>query len=94
MEMRIVIRIAGFIVTLIAVVYMLKPVMAKRFIGFVQKGNRIYLDGAVNFALAAILLIGAKDCKYTWVIFICGLVFLTEGLLEKVLLLILLLMGI
>jgi uncharacterized protein YjeT (DUF2065 family) len=81
MEIRPVIRSIGIIVVLIAVVYMLKPVMAKRFIGLLQKGSRIYLDGAINLALAAVLLIGARDCRYSWVIFICGFVFLAEGLL-------------
>lgn len=80
MEIHLVVMSIGIIVTLIAVVYMLKPVIAKRFIGLLQKGNRIYLDGAINLALAAVLLLGAQDCKNSWIIFICGLVFLAEGL--------------
>jgi uncharacterized protein YjeT (DUF2065 family) len=81
MEIRLVVRSIGIIVALIAVGYMLKPLMAKRFIGLVQKGSRIYIDGAINLALATVLLIGAWDCRNSWIIFICGLIFLVEGLL-------------
>jgi hypothetical protein len=81
MEIRLVIKSLGIIVALIAVVYMLRPDMAKRFIGLFQKGRRIYLDGVMNCALAAVLLIGARDCRYPWIIFVCGSIFLVEGLL-------------
>ena len=81
MDIRLVIKSLGIIVALISVVYMLRPDMAKRFIGLFQKGKRIYLDGVINCALAAVLLIGARDCKYPWVLIVCGSVFLVEGLI-------------
>lgn len=81
MEIRLVIKSLGIVLALIAVVYMLRPDMAKRFIGLFQKGSRIYLDGVINFVLAAVLLIGARDCIYTWIIFVCGFVFLAESLM-------------
>ena len=48
---------------------------------FFQKGGRIYIDGIVNCSLAAIFLTGARECRYPWVILICGAVFAAEALL-------------
>lgn len=81
MEIRLVIKSLGIAAALIAVVYMLRPDMVKRFVGFLEKGSRIYFDAVINCALAAVLLIGARHCKYSWIIFGCGFVFLAEGLL-------------
>lgn len=81
MEMCIVIKSLGIVLALVAVLYMLKPDIAKRFMLFFQKGNRIYLDGMINFALASVLFVGARECKYSWIIIVCGIVFMAEGLL-------------
>jgi len=74
-QMQILIKSLGIVLALIAVVYMLRPDMAKRLMLFFQKGRRIY------FALAAVFFIGARDCRYPLVIFICGIVFMLEGFL-------------
>ncbi len=81
MEIHIVIKSLGIVLALIAVVYMLRPDIAKRFMALFQKGNRIYFDGIINCALAGVFFIGARGCKYPWVILICGIVFMAEGLL-------------
>ncbi len=80
-QMQILIKSLGIVLALIAVVYMLRPDMAKRLMLFFQKGRRIYFDGVINFALAAVFFIGARDCRYPLVIFICGIVFMLEGFL-------------
>jgi len=79
--MQIVIKSLGIVLALIAIMYMLRPDIAKRLVTFFQKGSRIYFDGVINFALAVVFFIGARECKYPIVIFICGVVFMAEGLL-------------
>ena len=84
-EIRLVIKCVGIVVALVAVVYMFRPDMAKRFIGFFQTGRRIYLDGVINGALAVVLLMGAHQCQYRWIIVVCGVVFMAESLIIFVL---------
>jgi hypothetical protein len=60
---------------------MLKPDIAKKVMFFLQKGRRIYLDGAVNLSLAAVFFIGANQCRYPWIIFVCGIIFMAEALM-------------
>ena len=79
--MQIVIKSLGIILALIAIVYMLRPDIAKRLVTFFQKGGRIYFDGVINLALAVVFFIGARECRYPVVIYICGVVFMAEGLL-------------
>jgi uncharacterized protein YjeT (DUF2065 family) len=79
--MQIVVKSLGIALALMAVVYMLRPDIAKRFVVFFQKGKRIYIDGIINCILAAVLFIGARDCRHPLIIFICGIVFVAEGFL-------------
>lgn len=79
--MHIVIKSLGIVLALTAVVYMMRPDIAKRLLSLLQKGKRIYLDGIINCALAAVLFVGARECKYPWLIFVCGMVFMAESLL-------------
>lgn len=81
MEMHIVIKSLGIVLALIAVVYMLRPDIARRLMTFFQKGRRIYIDGIINLFLAVAFFAGARQCRYPWVIFVCGIVFLAEALL-------------
>ena len=81
MEMHIVIKSLGIVLALTAVVYIMRPDIAKRLISLLQKGKRIYLDGILNFALASVFVVGARDCKYPWLIFVCGMVFMAESLI-------------
>jgi len=79
--MQIVIKNLGIVLALMAIVYMLRPDIAKRLVVFFQKGRRIYFDGVINLVLAAVLFFGARDCRFPMVIFICGIVFMAEGVL-------------
>jgi uncharacterized protein YjeT (DUF2065 family) len=79
--MQILIKCLGIVLALIAIGYMLRPDIAKRLMLFFQKGRRIYLDGIINFALAAVFFTGARECRYPFIIFICGIVFMAEGFL-------------
>jgi uncharacterized protein YjeT (DUF2065 family) len=80
-QMQIVIKSLGIVLALMAIVYMLRPDIAKRFVVFFQEGRRIYFDAVINCILAAVLFIGARDCRYPLIIFVCGIVFAAEGLL-------------
>ena len=81
MEMQIVIKSLGIILALIAVLYMLRPDIAKKLMVFFQKGRRIYFDGIVNLSMAAVFFAGANQCRYPWVIFVCGIIFMAEALM-------------
>lgn len=81
MDIRIAIKSLGIILALIAIFYMLRPNLAKRLMTFFQKGRRIYLDGIINLSLGTFFLAGAHQCRYPWIIIVCAIVFLVEGLL-------------
>jgi uncharacterized protein YjeT (DUF2065 family) len=53
--------------------------------GFFKKGKRIYFPGLIRFALAVVFFLGARECRYFWIIFASGVIFLTGGLLIFVL---------
>jgi len=48
---------------------------------FFKQGKRIYLAGLTRFVLAVVFLVGARECKRSWVIFAFGILFLIGGLL-------------
>ena len=81
MRIVIVIKSLGMLFALMGIVYLLKPQIIKRLMGFFKKGKRIYFAGLVRFALAIVFFLGARECRYFWVIFASGVIFLTGGLL-------------
>jgi len=81
MNMVIVIKSLGIVFALIGVGYLLRPGIIKWLMGFFKKGKRIYFAGLLRFALAVVFLVAARECRYPWVIFASGIIFLTGGLL-------------
>ena len=81
MRIVIVIKSLGMLFTLMGIAYLLRPEIIKKLMGFFKKGKRIYLAGLLRFALAIVFFVGARECRYFWVIFACGIIFLTGGLL-------------
>ncbi|UCE49262.1 MAG: hypothetical protein JSW47_03795 [Phycisphaerales bacterium] len=79
--MDIAIKSLGIIITLVGVVYLLRPELLKRLMNFFKKGKRIYLPGLLRLTLAVIFFLGARECRYPWVIFASGIIFLTGGVL-------------
>jgi uncharacterized protein YjeT (DUF2065 family) len=81
MRIVIVIKSLGIVFALMGIAYLLRPEIIKKLMGFFKKGKRIYLPGLVRFALAVVFLVAARECRYPWIIFVCGIIFLTGGLL-------------
>lgn len=81
MGIVIVIKSLGILFAIIGIVYLLRPDLIKWLMDFFKKGNRIYFAGVLRFALAVVFLVGARDCRYFWVIFAFGILFLIGGLL-------------
>ena len=79
--MHIAIKSLGILIALMGIVYLLRPEIIKRLMNFFKKGRRIYLPGLLRFALAVVFFLGARECRYFWVIFASGIIFLTGGLL-------------
>lgn len=79
--MHVVIKSLGIIITLVGVAYLLRPELLKLLMSFFKKGNRIYLPGLLRLALAVVFFLGARDCRYPWVIFASGIIFLTGCIL-------------
>ena len=78
--MNIVIRILGIVFVLMGIVYLLRPDVMKWLIEFFKQGKRIYFAGLIRFALAVVFLVGARECKYFWVILAFGILFIIGGL--------------
>jgi uncharacterized protein YjeT (DUF2065 family) len=81
MGMHIFVKILGIVLALVGVLYLLRPDIFKRLMEFFKKGKRIYFAGLLRFALAVVFLAGARECRYPWVIFAFGILFLMGGLL-------------
>jgi uncharacterized protein YjeT (DUF2065 family) len=77
----IVIKILGIIISLMGLVYLLRPDIIKKLMNFFKKDKRIYLSGVLRLALAVVFLVAARECRYPWIIFACGIIFLAGGLL-------------
>jgi hypothetical protein len=83
--MSIAIQIIGIVIVAIGVVYILKPSVMKGLFQFFKKGNRLYVAAPIRLALAVVFLLGARECKQFWVIFVLGIIFLISGVLVLVL---------
>jgi uncharacterized protein YjeT (DUF2065 family) len=81
MRIVLVIKSLGMLFALLGIVYLLRPDIIKKLMGFFKKGKRIYLAGLLRFALAIVFFVGARECRYFWVIFASGVIFLMGGLL-------------
>ena len=81
MRIVLVIKSLGMLFTLMGIAYLLRPDIIKKLMGFFKKGKRIYFAGLVRFALAVVFLIAARECRYSLIIIVSGLIFLTGGLL-------------
>ena len=79
MHIDIVIKSLGLLFTLMGIAYLLRPDIIKRLMGFFKKGKRIYFAGLIRFALAVVFLIAARECRYFWIIFASGIIFLIGG---------------
>ena len=81
MRIVLVIKSLGILFALMGIAYLLRPDIIKKLMIFFKKGNRIYFAGMVRFALAIVFFVGARECRYFWIIFACGIIFLLSGLL-------------
>ena len=81
MRIVLVIKSLGILFALMGLAYLLRPGIIKKLMVFFKKGSRIYLPGLVRFALAVVFFVGARECRYFWIIFSCGIIFLLSGLL-------------
>jgi hypothetical protein len=85
MNIVIVIKSLGIIFALIGLGYLLRPDVMKRLMEFFKKGRRIYFPGLLRLALAVVFFVGARECRYFWVILAAGIIFLAGALLIFVL---------
>ena len=81
MPMVIIIKSLGMLFSLMGIAYLLRPDIIKKLMGFFKKGKRIYFAGLIRFVLAVVFFVAARECRYFWIIFASGLIFLTGGLL-------------
>ena len=81
MRIVLIIKSLGILFSLMGLAYLLRPGIIKKLMIFFKKGNRIYFPGLVRFALAVVFFVGARECRYFWIIFSCGIIFLLSGLL-------------
>lgn len=81
MGMEIIVKIAGILIVLIGIVYLLKPDVLKWLMNFIKKGKRVYFAAVLRFALAIVFLLGASGCDYGWIIAAFGILFLISGLI-------------
>ena len=81
MRIVIVIKSLGMLFTLMGIAYLLRPGIIKKLMRFFKKGKRIYFSGLIRLVLAVVFFVAASECRYFWIIFASGLIFLTGGLL-------------
>lgn len=81
MNIVIIIKLLGIVFALVGIAYLLRPGVTKWLMGFFKKGSRMYFPGVVRFALAVVFFVGARECRYPWIIFAFGVLFFLSGLL-------------
>jgi uncharacterized protein YjeT (DUF2065 family) len=81
MRIVLVIKSLGILFTLMGIAYLLRPDIIKKLMAFFKKGKRIYFSGLIRFVLAVVFFVAASECRYFWIIFASGIIFLTGGLL-------------
>jgi uncharacterized protein YjeT (DUF2065 family) len=81
MRIVILIKSLGIIISLMGIVYLLRTDIIKKLMSFFKKGKRIYLPGILRLALAVVFLVAARECRYPWIIFASGIIFMAGGLL-------------
>ncbi|MFA5252111.1 MAG: hypothetical protein WC454_05965 [Phycisphaerae bacterium] len=79
--MGLVIRIIGVVFVFITILYFLKPDVMKSLMEFFKQGRRVYFAALMRFVLAIVFLLAADQCRYFWVIFAFGVLFIISGLL-------------
>jgi cytochrome b subunit of formate dehydrogenase len=78
--MATIIQSLGIAFVFVGMLHLLRPDVSKRIVEFFKKGSRVYFVGLIRFALAVVFLLGARECKITWVIMVFGILFLISGL--------------
>ena len=81
MRIVIIIKSLGMLFALMGIAYLLRPDIIKKLMVFFKKGKRIYFAGLIRFALAVVFFVAARECRYPWIIFACGIIFLISGFL-------------
>ena len=81
MRIVIVVKSLGMLFALMGIAYLLRPNIIKKLMVFFKKGKRIYFTGLIRFALAIVFLVAARECRFPWIIFASGIIFLIGGLL-------------
>lgn len=79
MRIVLVIKGLGILFTLMGIAYLLRPEIIKKLMGFFKEGKRIYFAGLVRLVLAVVFFVAASECRYFWMIFASGIIFLTGG---------------
>jgi uncharacterized protein YjeT (DUF2065 family) len=79
--MNLVVKIIGIVFVFITIVYFLKPDIMKSLMEFFKQGRRIYFAALLRLVLAVVFLLAAGQCRYFWVIFAFGVLFIISGLL-------------
>jgi len=76
-----IVRIIGIVFVFITIIYILKPDIMKRLMEFFVQGRRLYFAALIRLAMAVVFLLAARQCRYFWVIFVFGVLFIILGLL-------------
>jgi len=77
--MAILAKLIGLIVFLMGIVNFINPKIAKSLMAYFQKGNRIYLAGAIRILFGVVLLLAAPDCRLILVIYVLGILIALAG---------------
>ncbi len=74
--MQAVIAIIGMLIVVEGILFMINPMLMRKFIDFFLQGKLIYIAGVVRVVLAVIFLVFANQCVHSWIIIIFGVAFL------------------
>ena len=78
--MNVLIKSVGVVFVLLGILYIIKPNIMKKMLGFFSDGLRLYVAGGVRIVMAVIFISGARECRNYPVIFTLGILFLLGGL--------------
>lgn len=81
--MLILLRVAGIIIAVMGVIYLLAPKMIKKYVDF--WGKRILVAGVLNIVIGILFLLANSACRIPTVIIVIGVIALLKGIVIFVL---------
>ena len=78
--MVVLVKLLGVVIVAFAVIYLVSPVLMKKYMVFWVKGKRVYAGAGLSILFGIILLSAARQCRLSWFVALMGILALIKGI--------------